>query len=196
MFPARPAGAQPQRPAYPQRGPPPGPRPVRPPVVDGEVVVRPGVPTREIALERGPVGVQKSIVCPRCRTKFNYTKIEGQVIEIACPKCGKKGRVGAKSAPSTPAPDQELIAPPAAPRPAGRPAKPGIPPRPARPPAATTPTVSPLDDVLGTPAPAAPKPAGTKTIACPKCKQRFTVVEKSRPFDIKCPNCGKTGTLR
>jgi uncharacterized protein YbaR (Trm112 family) len=199
MFPARPAGQQPQRPAYPQRGPPQGPRPTRPPVVDGEVVVRPGVPSREIALERGPVGVQKSIVCPRCRTKFNYTKIEGQVTEIACPKCGKKGRVGAKSAPPTPSPTEELIAPPAAPRLTGRPpARPGVPPRPTRPPVAAKPAVSPLDDVLGTPAPAAPKPGGakTKTIACPKCKQRFTVVEKPRPFDIKCPNCGKTGTLR
>jgi|GEM_PF-4932159 len=199
MFPARPAGAQPQRPAYPQRGPPPGPRPARPAVVDGEVVVSPGVPSREIALERGPVGVQKSIVCPRCRTKFNYMKIEGQITEIACPKCGKKGRVGARTAPPTPAPAEELIAPPAAPRPAGRPpARPAVPPRPTRPPAAAKPAVSPLDDVLGTPAPAAPKPAGpkTKTIACPKCKQRFTVVEKPRPFDIKCPNCGKTGTLR
>ena len=195
MFPTRPVGAQPQRPAYPQRGPQPGPRPAKPAVVNGEVVVRPGVPSREIDLERGPVGVQKSIVCPRCRNKFNYTKIEGQVTEIVCPNCGKRGRVGAKSAPPTPAPTEELIAPPPA---APRPTRPPTPPRPTRPPVAAKPAGSPLDDVLGTPAPAAPKPAGakTKTIACPKCKQRFTVTEKPRPFDIKCPNCGKTGTLR
>jgi len=195
MFPARPAGPQPQRPPgrpYGQMRPAP-PRP-------GVAGARPGAPAREIAVERPvPQGVQKTIACPRCRTKFSYTKIEGRVTEIQCPKCGKKGRVGARTAPPTPAPAEELIPGPA-PTVAARlpPARPVAPPRPTRPPAAAKPAVSPLDDVLGTTAPATPRPAGakTKTIACPKCKQRFTVVEKPRPFDIKCPNCGKTGTLR
>jgi len=195
MFPARPAGAQPrpgwgQAPGRPAARPgPPGP---------GEPGARPGAPAREIAVERpAPQGVQKSIVCPRCRNRFAYTKIEGQVTDIQCPNCGKRGRVGAKTAPPTPAAAVPTRGPP--PRPATEPRLPPRPAGPTRPPKpapAPKPAVSPLDEIIGSPA--APRPAGgkTKTLACPKCKQKFTVVEKPRPFEIKCPHCGKTGMLR
>lgn len=196
MFPAKPAGAQrpPPRPGY-------GQAPGRPAARPGPGGARPGAPSREIAVERpAPEGVQKSIVCPRCRNRFGYTKIEGQVTDIQCPNCGKRGRVGAKAAPATPTPAEGAAAParrpPTEPRLPPRPAGPTRPPRPAP---APKPAGSPLDELIGpTAAPAGPKPAGgkTKTLACPKCKQRFTVVEKPRPFEIKCPHCGKTGMLK
>ena len=200
MFPNRPGGAQPRpggqpRPGYgqprPAGGRPAGPQ--RPAVVDGEVVVRPGGASREISVERPTAGVIKSIACPRCRTKFTYTKVEGQVIEIECPNCGKKGKVGAKTAPPTPRPTAGP-APGARPpqRPAGR-----RPMTPARPPAPAKAAGSPLDELIGAPAtgPAA-GPKKMKTLSCPRCKQKFTVEEKPRPFEIKCTHCGKTGMLR
>jgi uncharacterized Zn-finger protein len=131
----------------------------------------------EAELEVPARGETKTIACPKCKKRFSYTKIEGEVTEIQCPNCGKKGRVGAKKAPPTPAPG----------RPGPRPERPG----PARAPGPAAP--SPLEEVMGTaPAPAAPK----KTLACPQCKRKFTVVEKPRPFDIQCPHCGKRGRLK
>jgi DNA-directed RNA polymerase subunit RPC12/RpoP len=121
---------------------------------------------REPELEMEPEGEKKTISCPRCKTRFSYIKIEGQVTEIKCPKCGKRGRVGAKKARGPP---------PARARP--RPPKREVP--------------SPLDSIME---PAAP--VRKKTLACPRCKKKFTVEEKPRPFDIECPHCGKTGTLR
>ncbi|MCG2826508.1 MAG: right-handed parallel beta-helix repeat-containing protein [Thermoplasmatales archaeon] len=37
--------------------------------------------------------------------------------------------------------------------------------------------------------------APTLTLRCPQCKQTFTVENKERPFSIKCPHCGKEGTI-
>ena len=42
--------------------------------------------------------------------------------------------------------------------------------------------------------PAPEKP--TRTLRCPKCKQTFIVEEKEKPFSVKCPHCGKEGTIR
>lgn len=47
-----------------------------------------------------------------------------------------------------------------------------------------------------------PKPKSTPseisniTIRCPKCRQTFTVEVKEKPFSVKCPHCGKEGTIR
>lgn len=136
-----------------------------------------------------PRGTKKTISCPRCRTRFSYTKIEGEVTEIKCPNCGKRGRVGAKKkAPPRPAPTPTPRPRPAAatPKPTRRPPKPAGRPKPTK-------TASPLDEVMGAPAAAPPK---KKTLACPGCKKKFQVMEKPRPFKIECPHCGKTGMLR
>jgi predicted RNA-binding Zn-ribbon protein involved in translation (DUF1610 family) len=36
----------------------------------------------------------------------------------------------------------------------------------------------------------------TIKLRCPKCRQTFTVEEKTKPFSVKCPNCGKEGTIK
>jgi len=36
----------------------------------------------------------------------------------------------------------------------------------------------------------------TRNLRCPKCKKTFTVEEKEKPFKVKCPHCGKEGTIK
>jgi|GEM_PF-2720986 len=65
------------------------------------------------------------------------------------------------------------------------------PPEPAIPEAAATPLITP-------PAPprqAAPAPVQMKTIACPRCKQAFQIDKVEGPQHIRCPHCGKEGTI-
>jgi len=63
------------------------------------------------------------------------------------------------------------------------PAEPEIPEAPATP---VTPTVA---------AAPAPAPAPKKTIACPRCKQAFQIDKVEGPQHIRCPHCGKEGTI-
>ena len=49
-----------------------------------------------------------------------------------------------------------------------------------------------------TPVPAAapaPAPVAKKTIACPRCKQAFQIDKVEGPQHIRCPHCGKEGTI-
>jgi len=130
-------------------------------------------PPTDAELEVPPRGTKKTISCPRCKKRFSYVKIEGEVIDIQCPNCGKRGRVGKKAAPAPARPKPRPERP--------RPAK--APPKPAR-------TPSPLDEITG------PARVMKKTLACPKCKRKFSVEERPRPFDIQCPHCGKKGRLK
>lgn len=47
------------------------------------------------------------------------------------------------------------------------------------------------------PAPVAPAPAPVpkRTIACPRCKQAFQIDKVDGPQHIRCPHCGKEGTI-
>ncbi len=36
----------------------------------------------------------------------------------------------------------------------------------------------------------------TMNLRCPKCRQTFRVELKPKPFDVKCPYCGKEGTIK
>gem|GEM_PF-1461849 len=36
----------------------------------------------------------------------------------------------------------------------------------------------------------------TITLRCPGCKNTFNVREKEKPFNVKCPHCGKEGTIK
>ncbi len=36
----------------------------------------------------------------------------------------------------------------------------------------------------------------TQMLRCPKCKKTFRVEIKSKPFNVKCPYCGKEGTIK
>jgi DNA-directed RNA polymerase subunit RPC12/RpoP len=60
---------------------------------------------------------------------------------------------------------------------------------PAIPEAPATPVAAPA---LSHPAPA---PVAKKTIACPRCKQAFQIDKVEGPQHIRCPHCGKEGTV-
>lgn len=41
-----------------------------------------------------------------------------------------------------------------------------------------------------------PSKIQTMTLRCPECKMTFSVEVKPKPFGVKCPNCGKEGTIK
>lgn len=166
----------------------PAPGAARPRPGADRVAPRRAPPTVSTAADVGARGTKKTISCPRCSTRFSFMKVDGEVTEIKCPNCGKRGRVGKKAAPApAPAAPRPRPTPPRE-RPAARPARPA-----ARPKPESKGAVSPLDEVMGAQA-AAPKKM--KTLACPGCKRKFQVEERPRPFKIECPHCGKAGMLK
>ena len=65
---------------------------------------------------------------------------------------------------------------------------------PAPPPAPAAAQRAPPSPAAPAYAPPAPS-AGKRTIACPRCKQAFQIDKVDGPQNIRCPHCGKEGTI-
>jgi len=140
-----------------------------------------------------PVVETRTIACPQCRNRFTIEKKEGPQ-QIRCPHCGKEGTIGKAAAPA-PAP---AAAPVPAPAPATRPYQPPAqqPMALARQPATAPPTpAGPYGQTRAQPAAQAPAAPAGRLITCPACRHRFPVSDPRRPIRIRCPACGKEGTL-
>jgi len=172
-------------PLPPGPGPSPGPagatyRPGMP-----EQGYRPGAPERQAgampaprpmpASAPEPGAIKIPVTCPGCGTAFDVMKGAGP-LRIQCPACRKEGTLGAGSP----------AMPPQAPRPAPAPTLPA----PAQlPPALVTAPLGPA----APPAPAGPVPK--RNMSCPRCKTVFPIDAIEGPQQIKCPSCGKEGTI-
>jgi predicted Zn finger-like uncharacterized protein len=127
-------------------------------------------PARTAALEApsAPFTVEKMINCPDCGTQF-IVRLGPAPSRIRCPRCGKTGTL------------------------------PALPPRPAQ--TERVPGAGgrgPGDERPTVPAPGTRYPAPavqTRTIACPRCRQRFTIEKREGPQQITCPHCGKQGVI-
>jgi ribosomal protein S27E len=160
-----------------------------------------------------PVVQTKTIACPQCRNRFTIEKKDGPQ-QIKCPHCGKEGTIGRAPAPAAAAPAPQAVPQMMAPQPAQtpQPQPPGPRMTAQQPPAfqpryqgqmaGPQPARTPMGQEMrpqqhaASPAgqPAAPAAAG-KLITCPACRNRFAVGDPRRPIKVRCPNCGKEGTL-
>jgi len=159
------------------------------------VVTSPAAPAATAA-PAGPVP-KRNIACPRCKTQFPIDAIEGPQ-QIKCPSCGKEGTIGKKpGAPAAPAATSATAPAVPAPTPVPAPLPPAVITAPSP---ATAPAPAMAIPGIRTPGPAPqPSPAspgGGKMIACPACRKPFAVMDPTRPIKVKCPSCGKEGTLR
>jgi predicted Zn finger-like uncharacterized protein len=137
-----------------------------------------------------PVAETRTIACPRCKQQFTIEKKDGPQ-QIRCPHCGKEGTIGRQAAPAqapppAPAPLEPSPAPPAqAAAPGPQPYAPAPAQRPSQRYAAGYPAAGPR-----------PPPGAAQLITCPACRTSFPVSDPRRPIQVRCPNCGKVGTLR
>ncbi|UCG69448.1 MAG: right-handed parallel beta-helix repeat-containing protein [Thermoplasmata archaeon] len=126
-----------------------------------------------IPLEKGPVNVYQRLTCPNCQTRFRI-KGSGKFLFAKCPGCGAKGRItksmhGAYKAAK---PRTKLKV--------SKDAKPS----------------SPIKEFEGA------KPSSLlkehvklmQRLRCPNCRELFEVEKGIRLSNIKCPNCGATGS--
>jgi DNA-directed RNA polymerase subunit RPC12/RpoP len=164
------------------------------------------------AAPSGPVsgGTLMAITCPRCSTTFDVFRGAGPT-RIKCPSCGKEGTLaGLPMPPPEPRPE----APPVPAQ--AEPEAPYIPPRVERP-APRSYTAEPESPIIPAPvaarpmepqapeipeAPALPAepvipvtPPPRRNMACPRCKQIFSIEKVEGPQHIRCPHCGKEGTI-
>ncbi|MBM4249245.1 MAG: hypothetical protein FJ149_07395 [Euryarchaeota archaeon] len=146
-----------------------------------------------------PVSQTRTISCPQCKNRFTIERREGPQ-QIRCPHCGREGTIGrapaGAAAPAQPAAQAPAPSPAQAPAPASTYAQaPGPAPRPVA--AGQRPIATPAPQPPARmPGPAAPPTAAGKLITCPACRHRFPVSDPRRPIRVKCPSCGKEGTLR
>jgi ribosomal protein S27E len=150
-----------------------------------------------------PVVETRTIACPQCRNRFTIEKKEGPQ-QIKCPHCGKEGTIGRAPAPAqaqAPSPQpmaqQQLPMPQPAMQmqPAAQPAA-GPYGRPAQPQYRGAPPAGPARQMAAGQPAQAPGAAAGRMINCPACRFRFPVGDPRRPIKVRCPNCGKEGTLR
>ncbi|MEM3042657.1 MAG: hypothetical protein QXD84_03820 [Thermoplasmata archaeon] len=183
----------------------------------------PATPVPPSVAEPPATGVKQPIDCPRCGTRFEVFRGTGPT-RIRCPTCGKEGTLAGvpppvQTAPATaPAPGiaQESLAAstpptPAAPQAYTAPTEPETvhmaPPPPAPPsapvyhPAGESPAAIPhypapqYEPRYEAPPPPPPSAVEKRTIACPRCKQAFQIDKAEGPQQVKCPFCGKEGTI-
>jgi DNA-directed RNA polymerase subunit RPC12/RpoP len=151
-----------------------------------------------------------TITCPRCSITFDVFRGAGST-RIKCPNCGKEGTLAGLPMPP---PEPRLEAPPVPSQ--AEPEAPYIPPRVERPappsyyaepessvmpaPVAAGPMEPEALDIPEAPAlPAEPvilvAPPPRRNMACPRCKQIFSIEKVEGPQHIRCPHCGKEGTI-
>jgi DNA-directed RNA polymerase subunit RPC12/RpoP len=167
--------------------------------------------------EQPSSGTRMTISCPRCSTTFDVVRGAGPT-RIKCPSCGKEGTLAGLPMPPK---EPEPAPTPPTPRPAAeasymprveRPA-PQAPPVPAyeepAPPEPTYPEAPVAPQYPAAPAqaeipeaptlPAAPvipvTPVPKRNIACPRCRRIFAIDKVEGPQHIRCPHCGKEGTI-
>lgn len=166
--------------------PPPAPTPAGPTAMQAQGAM--DMPRPE------PVVETRTIACPQCKNRFTIEKKEGPQ-QIRCPHCGKEGVIGrappGAAAPSGPAP---IPAPAPAPQPYQPPA-----PQPVAPARRPAPAPRMPAGIYGQtqvqPAAQAPGAPAGRLITCPACRNRFPVSDPRRPIRVRCPACGKEGTL-
>ena len=136
----------------------------------------------------------RTIACPRCRQQFTIEKKEGPQ-HITCPHCGKEGTIGRQAA--QPAAPSAAPAPQAHALPAPSPAPPARAVAQGRQRYAPAPAQRPAQQYPGGySAPGAGPQAAGQLVTCPACGTRFPVSDPRRPIQVRCPSCGKVGTLR
>jgi len=163
------------------------------------------------AAPSGPVagGTLMAITCPRCSITFDVFRGAGPT-RIKCPSCGKEGTLAGLPMPppeprpeAPPVPAQVEPVAPYIPR-VERPAPPSYYAEPESPvmpaPVAGGPMEPQAPEIPEAPAlPAEPvipvTPPPRRNMACPRCKQIFSIEKVEGPQHIRCPHCGKEGTI-
>jgi DNA-directed RNA polymerase subunit RPC12/RpoP len=128
--------------------------------------------------------VKMPVTCPACGERFEVARSPAAT-RIRCPRCGKEGTLPPIQRPAMPAPAPDERVQGAGSRVQGD-QRPTTVPAPDMQPPATAFVPSPVSRLPA---------AAVKTIACPRCKQRFTIEKREGPQQIRCPHCGKEGTI-
>jgi DNA-directed RNA polymerase subunit RPC12/RpoP len=164
-------------------------------------------PSMAVPSEPPAGGTRMTITCPRCSTTFDVVRGAGPT-RIKCPSCDKEGTLaGLPMPPAEPQPEAPPVPAPATteapfiPRVEGpAPWAPAYPPETTAPAVAARPPVEAPSEIPEAPAipaeaviPVTPMPR--RNIACPRCRQIFSIDKVEGPQQIRCPHCGKEGTI-